>query len=239
MAKYTREQLAKMQEEIKRRKQAEAEAYKRELNSKSEIFRKPIGKALKALTWFGLILTTVYLIDIFLSPNYTDKEIDSVKAERLDVYSVKGKYMVPTTYYWVYFNKEKTFGIFMFHGVYELAEAKGKIGYGQTPIFKIPTSFRAYDNQYEQIKNIAVDYPNTRLLPITIFILCLFWVLMNPQNNIQFIIYGYFCMLVIPLLLTIFLYSISGNFQEEGLYKMDTKDLRLKLPIEVRTKKHG
>jgi hypothetical protein len=233
MAKYTKEQLAKMQEEIKRRKEAEATTYKKEMLMKSAIFRKPIGRALKILAWFGLILSTIYFVDIFLSPTYSDKKIEIAHDEILDVFSQDG-YHVPVKYYWVYFNKKQDFGIFMFHGLYELAEPTGVIGYGQSPIFRIPTSFRVYNEYYESIKSLEVDYPNTRVLPITIFIVCLLWVLMNPSDNIQFIIYGYFCLFVVPLLLGIFLLGISSNFQEKGLYKMDVKDLRLKSPIEIR-----
>ena len=233
MAKYTKEQLAAMQEQIKIRKEAEAEAYKKSMLEKSAIFRKPIGKLLKITAWIGVILSTIYLVDIFLSPTFTEKKIVSIQEEILDVYSKDG-YHVPAKYYWVYFNENKDFGIFMFHGEYELAEESGVIGYGQSPIFGIPTSFQVRNEQFENQKVFEKDYANTRTLPITILIVCLLWAFMNPADNIQFVIYGYFCMFVIPILLTVFLVGIAGNFQDKGLYKMDTKDLRLKNPIEIR-----
>lgn len=233
MAKYTKEQLAQMQELIKKRKKAEADAYKASMLEKSAIFRKPIGKALKLIAWIGLIVSSVYFIDIFLSPNFSEKKIEFAEDEILDVYSQDG-YHVPVTYYWVYLNKNKDFGIFMFHGTYEIAQPSGSVWIGQSPIFGTPTSFMVKDEVEQQIKSLKVDYPYTRILPITIFIVCLLWVLMNPADNIQFVIYGYFSMFVIPILLILFFLNIGNNFQDKGFYEMDIKDLRLQAPIEVR-----
>jgi hypothetical protein len=233
MAKYTKEQLAQMKEQVKLKKEAESAAYKKEMLEKSAIFRKLPGKILKMVTIIGLVLSVLYLVDIFLSPKYTEQTVVSAEEEILRVVTNDG-YYIPVKYYWVYLNEQKDFGVFMFHGDYEIIENSGKLEIASSPIFSIPTGYRVTSEIEFNEKNFEKDIPYTRMLPITILIICLLWVLMNPADNIQFIIYGYFAMFVIPILLTIFLVSISGNFQEKGLFKMDIKDLRLKAPIEVR-----
>lgn len=226
MPKYTKEQLAQMQEEIKRRKIAEAEAYKKSMYEKSAIFRTPVGKALKIITIFSILLSATFLVDHFLPTAFTEQTITYAEEDKVDVIK-DGNWHIPVKYYWVYFNDDKKLIIHMFHGDYEVAETSGIVELGHSPIFKTVTSYKVSNEEITKIKNVDFNYAEGLMLPGTLLFISILWMLMKPEKNFQFIIYGYFSLIVIPILLIMLLMFGYDNLNFSGIFEMNIQDLDL------------
>lgn len=226
MAKYTREQLANMQEQIKLKKERELEAEREELKIKSAFFRGAIGKIFKVVCILSVVYSGVYIVDYFLSPVYKEHKIVSIEEDILDVATSDG-WHIPLKYYWVYLNDENDFVIHMFHKEYEIAEPSGIVAFGSSPIFSIPMNFKVSNENETSIKNIERDIPNDLSMPITIFIVSLLWLLMKPEKSFQFIIYGYISLVVVPILLAISVNHTFGNMQDKGVFEMNLQEVEL------------
>jgi len=225
--KLSQEELEKLREVVLARKQAIEESKEKELLKKSKIFREKPGKI---LWWFCLVMVIfsgVFLVDGFLSTNFNKYEIKSSEEGTVDVIMRDG-WFVPATYYWVYLNDQNNFAVHMYKGEYYKAEESGYIEIGQTPIFNIPLSFRVIGNDgISTIKNLEKRYGILRTLPIYLFIICGFWLFVNPSSNQQMILYGYFNLFVTPLLSLYLLYNVVLFLVNIGMYEMNLQELIL------------
>jgi hypothetical protein len=226
MAKYTKEQLAKMQEEIKRRKQAEADAYKKSMFEKSAIFRTPLGIVLKVITIISIILSSTFMVDHFLDNSYTELKIQDSEEDIVNVIK-DGNWHIPVKYFWVSLGENKQLRIHMFHGDYELAEVSGKVEIGHSPIFKTVTSYKVTDGVTTKNKNVDFNFAEGLMLPGTLLFISVLWILMKPEKNFQFIVYGYFSMFVIPILLILLMIFAFNNFNFVGVFEMNIQELDL------------
>lgn len=226
MARYTKEQLAQMKEEVKRRRIAEAEAEKKEMYEKSAIFRSPLGKIFKVITIAAFILSSTFIVDHYLTTAFTKQKIQLAEEDIVNVIK-DGNWHIPVKYYWVYLGENSDLKIHMFHDDYEVAEPSGIIEVGHSPIFKTVNSYRISNDEKTKTKNIDYNYAEGLMLPGTLLFVSLLWIFMKPEKNFQFIVYGYFSMFVIPILLALLIVFAYNNFQFEGVFEMNIQEIDL------------
>jgi hypothetical protein len=218
--KLSPEELEKKRAEVMAIKKANEEREQKELQEKSAIFRKLPGKILKLICVLSALISLMFLVDGFLSPTYTKHPITDAEKTNYAVVTRDG-YAVTLSYFYVSLNEEKTFSILMYKKQYEEALNSGYVEVGHSPITKRVMNFRVGND----VKDVSTPVVNVILVPIALLFISLFWLFIDASASTQTIFFGYFCMVVVPLLLVLLLVTLGNQYGYKGDYEMAVESL--------------
>lgn len=222
----TPEELASRKLEIARIK-AEAEEKKQiKIDAKAAFFKKTPGKLLKGFSGLVAIFCVVFIVDGTLSKKYTELEIKSSSEDIVQLY--KGGWIVNSTFNWVYLDNQEQFGIHMHHDQFDIIKEVGVIELGNSPIFNTPSNFRIKNilGTYDY-SNFSKDYNYLYFVPFVLFFLSMLWIFSKPQKSFQWIMFGYFHMVVTPIVLLVLVLKIMSYLNGVGMYEINVGELNI------------
>jgi hypothetical protein len=213
-------------EELEKRRAAVAEKNAKleekrliELEKKSASFTGVFGKIFWGFCLSVSLFCLVLLVDGALSKKYTTFKIESSFEDKVRV--LKNGWMIPATFHWVFLDKQNKFGIHMYKGEFNTIIKSGKIDVGMSPIFNVPSDFKANFKTNElQNSNISLIF-----LPIALLIFSLIWLFSKPRKSLQWVMFGYFNMVAIPLFLCILIVKVMSFTSGVGFYEIDFSGL--------------
>lgn len=116
----------------------------------------------------------------------------------------------------------------MHHDEFNKINEVGVIELGSSPIFNVPSDFKVKNilGIYEHSK-FDKDYNFQFLIPFFLLILSAIWLFSKPQESFQWIMFGYFNMVVIPIVLLLLVIKIIGYINGIGMYEIDVSSLNI------------
>jgi len=222
----THEDLARRKQKLAEIKLENEKANQIKLTKKAKFFKTPLGKSIWFFSLIVSIFCVVFIVDGMLSKSYTKFEVKGNFQDK--VYLVKGGYLTASTFYWVYFNDDQNFGIHVHKSQFKEINKLGYVELGRSPIFKVPSDFR--------LKNIIGQYESHTLLrsfnylvlgPVFLLILSILWLFSKPHKSFQWIMYGYFVMVTLPLVFLVLVIKVISFMNGIGLYEINVAELNI------------
>lgn len=228
---YTKQELEQLKKQVAERKRLNEEARKAKLKEDAAIFYRWPGKVLKIAAIVSFIISFLFLIDNFLTPNYHKETIKSVSDERYDIMTQDGWHII-CTYEHVCLSDDCSYDFFIHEKEYLKSKSLGYLEIAKSPIFHINTGFRVGEGDNLTEKRIETHLFAQYFLPIFIMFFSLLWIPMKPEKNAQIIVFGYILMIVLPLLMSFMIKHIYEYRTDLGFYEMSIEDLELDQEIE-------
>lgn len=224
--KLTREEIENNLKKAAANKAEKEKLHLAQIEKKSAIFKKAPGKILWWFSLLSVLLALIFITDNFLQKKYTSFDILSSKQDKVGLYI--GGDAVYSTFYWAYLNSEETFGIHMHKNEFLALEKEGVINVGRSPIFNNPSNFKVKDEfGFIQTVNIGVNINTMLLLPLFILFFSIIWLFSKPQKSLQWIMFGYINMIVLPILILVLVLQILNLYNNVGLYEIIIGELTI------------
>jgi len=224
-SKYGKEQLLRMKQAQKQKRLLEEEKSRKDHELKAALFTGTFGKVFRIFCLVSAIFSLVYLVDSFLEPSYVELKLHHSEEEEVKVIYYQAP--VQTTYHHTFIGDNGGMDIFMYKGEYFIAEESGVVEVAVTPIFHKPSVFKVSNAEKTIEKGLFWSLAYWVIAPIFLFILSGLWVFAKPEKNYQFLILGYFNLVIVPILFFMLLIQALGEMNYQGAYEMHISELVL------------
>lgn len=222
--KLTPEELEKKRLEVLAIKKANEEQQIRILEKNAAIFRKTPGKILKVFCVVATLISLTFFIDQYTEIEFKPLSIQGANEEMYDIITKSGTYR-PMTCQKVILGEQKALKLLIPNKYYEIVEPSGIIKIGFTKIFNHPKYYIIGDADNQKQYPILPNYALIIFLPVLIIFISIFWLFIDASASQTTFFFGYFCMVVVPLL-TLFMVSIIiSQLNYSGDYEMNLNSL--------------
>jgi hypothetical protein len=220
------EELAKNKEKARQLKaEAEAKNQKR-ITEKSAIYKKTPGKILWGLCLLISIFSATLIADNWIGTSYSQFDIKDSAEDKVGL--IKGGYVISSTFNWVYLNDNNSFGMHIHHKDFEEINKSEHVNLGHSKIFNVPDHIK-YTNQIGLNEKIPLesnlDY--SFFLPLFLLIFSGLWLFAKPTKSMQWIMYGYIMMVILPIGFSILILKVFSWLTHIGLYEIQIGALNL------------
>ena len=198
----------------------------KKLKERSIRFRQTPGKILWGFSLAVALFCIVFIADTWLNTKYTSFEVKNYSKDKVDV--IKGGYVVSSTFYWVFVDEFNSLGVHMHKNEFNQIRNIGGFELGTTPLFNVPVNFRInnYSDNYSYYK-LEKNYNYLMVIPLFLLIISIIWLFAQPQKSFQWIMFGNFVIIVVPILFTILIFKIVDYLNNIGLYEFDVSGLNI------------
>lgn len=200
------------------RKQQQEEKFRQKMAQKAAIFKKAPGKLLKIFSGLVVVISTLFLVDSFLSPTLRDYNVHSSQVEILDVYSSDG-WHVPATFHHVYVTPDLSFNIYIYKREFAFIDSVGQVAIGFSPITNRPLGF--YAENVQEFLGFEVNQKWFRLVPAIALLFGLIGFFLKPESNEQTLLLSYFNLIFIPCILILLVSMYLELIHPSGTHMMD------------------
>jgi len=198
----------------------------KKVEERSIRYRQTPGKILWGFCLSVVLFCIVFVADNWMSTTYTSHEIQSYSKDKVDL--IKGGFVVSSTFYWVFVDENNSLGIHMHKNEFNKIRNLGEFEIGTTPLFNIPVNFRIPDLYgHYTYTDIEKNYNYLMVIPIFLIIISFIWLFAKPQKELQWIMYGNFIIIVVPIVFTFLIFKIVDFLNNIGLYEIDVSSINL------------